>query len=186
MSIFQGVHWTYQHHRDRSSSVQTGVIRAKAAMDPVGNEKLGRTSSVFSTLLDDFETTPGITNASRFIESTNWNCIINKISKWKTPFISYVRNSNNNLSTKSWKRQFERISNLSSSLFTIDTKLAPSSKGRAMRSNRPSESRPILSRPAESKFGVQDVKMSPGVTTISSTPRRVAISRRYELLILAT
>lgn len=89
MSIFQGVHWTYQHHRDRSSSVQTGVIRAKAAMDPVGNEKLGRTSSVFSTLLDDFETTPGITNASRFIESTNWNCIINKISKWKTPFISY-------------------------------------------------------------------------------------------------
>lgn len=32
-----------------------------AAMDPVGNEKLGRTSSVFSTLLDDFETTPGIT-----------------------------------------------------------------------------------------------------------------------------
>lgn len=32
----------------------------------------------------------------------------------------------------------------------------------------------------------EDVKMSLGVTTISSTPRRVAISRRYELLILAT
>lgn len=30
-----------------------------AAMDLAGNEKLDRTSSVFSTLLDDFETTPG-------------------------------------------------------------------------------------------------------------------------------
>lgn len=40
-----------------------------AAMDPVGNEKQGRTSSVFSTLLDDFETTPGI--VLHFIESTN-------------------------------------------------------------------------------------------------------------------
>lgn len=51
-----------------------------AATDPVGNEKLGRTSSVFSTLLDDFETTPGIMRIEIKINSTSWNynCIIDR------------------------------------------------------------------------------------------------------------
>lgn len=101
-----------------------------AAMDPVGNEKQGRTSSVFSTLLDDFETTPGIVLHS--VESTNWNCnwIINRkfrVSNLKN-FIRFIRNSNiecNNLfARKSWKIRFEQISK---PLFFTVTKLAPSS-----------------------------------------------------------
>lgn len=41
-----------------------------AATDLAANEKLDRTSSVFSTLLDDFETTPGNARApSNFILS---------------------------------------------------------------------------------------------------------------------
>lgn len=157
-----------------------------AAMDPVGNEKQGRTSSVFSTLLDDFETTPGI--VLHFIESTNWNYnwIINRklqVSKLKN-FIHFIRNSNieYNYSRKSSKiiENPIRTDIKTSPLHSYETcSFLERIESRDSFRNRFFHGRPKAN-------SAQDVKMSLGVTTISSTPRRVAISRRYELLILAT
>lgn len=157
-----------------------------AAMDPVGNEKQGRTSSVFSTLLDDFETTPGI--VLHFIESTNWNYnwIINRklqVSKLKN-FIHFIRNSNieYNYSRESSKiiENPIRTDIKTSPLHSYET----CSFLERIESRHSSRNRFFHDRPKANS--AQDVKMSLGVTTISSTPRRVAISRRYELLILAT
>lgn len=157
-----------------------------AAMDPVGNEKQGRTSSVFSTLLDDFETTPGI--VLHFIESTNWNYnwIINRklqVSKLKN-FIHFIRNSNieYNYSRESSKiiENPIRTDIKTSPLHSYET----CSFLERIESRHFSRNRFFHGRPKANS--AQDVKMSLGVTTISSTPRRVAISRRYELLILAT
>lgn len=157
-----------------------------AAMDPVGNEKQGRTSSVFSTLLDDFETTPGI--VLHFIESTNWNYnwIINRklqVSKLKN-FIHFIRNSNieYNYSRESSKiiENPIRTNIKTSPLHSYET----CSFLERIESRHSSRNRFFHGRPKANS--AQDVKMSLGVTTISSTPRRVAISRRYELLILAT
>lgn len=157
-----------------------------AAMDPVGNEKQGRTSSVFSTLLDDFETTPGI--VLHFIESTNWNYnwIINRklqVSKLKN-FIHFIRNSNieYNYSRESSKiiENPIRTDIKTSPLHSYET----CSFLERIESRHSSRNRFFHGRPKANS--AQDVKMSLGVTTISSTPRRVAISRRYELLILAT
>lgn len=157
-----------------------------AAMDPVGNEKQGRTSSVFSTLLDDFETTPGI--VLHFIESTNWNYnwIINRklqVSKLKN-FIHFIRNSNTEYN---YSRESSKI--IENPIRT-DIKTSPlhsyetCSFLERIESRHSSRNRFFHGRPKANS--AQDVKMSLGVTTISSTPRRVAISRRYELLILAT
>lgn len=157
-----------------------------AAMDPVGNEKQGRTSSVFSTLLDDFETTPGI--VLHFIESTNWNYnwIINRklqVSKLKN-FIHFIRNSNTEYN---YSRESSKI--IENPIRT-DIKTSPlhsyetCSFLKRIESRHSSRNRFFHGRPKANS--AQDVKMSLGVTTISSTPRRVAISRRYELLILAT
>lgn len=157
-----------------------------AAMDPVGNEKQGRTSSVFSTLLDDFETTPGI--VLHFIESTNWNYnwIINRklqVSKLKN-FIHFIRNSNIEYN---YSRELSKI--IENPIRT-DIKTSPlhsyetCSFLERIESRDSSRNRFFHGRPKANS--AQDVKMSLGVTTISSTPRRVAISRRYELLILAT
>lgn len=157
-----------------------------AAMDPVGNEKQGRTSSVFSTLLDDFETTPGI--VLHFIESTNWNYnwIINRklqVSKLKN-FIHFIRNSNIEYN---YSRESSKI--IENPIRT-DIKTSPLHSYETysflerIESRHSSRNRFFHGRPKANS--AQDVKMSLGVTTISSTPRRVAISRRYELLILAT
>lgn len=153
-----------------------------AAMDPVGNEKQGRTSSVFSTLLDDFETTPGI--VLHFIESTNWNYnwIINRklqVSKLKN-FIHFIRNSNIEYN---YSRESSKI--IENPIRT-DIKTSPLHSYETCSFLERIESRNRFFHGRPKANSAQDVKMSLGVTTISSTPRRVAISRRYELLILAT
>lgn len=55
--IFQQVHETFQHRKGRSSLDQTEANHAMAAEYP-WNGRSARTSSVFSTSLGDFETTP--------------------------------------------------------------------------------------------------------------------------------
>lgn len=110
----------------------------------------------------------------------NW--IINRklqVSKLKN-FIHFIRNSNIEYN---YSRESSKI--IENPIRT-DIKTSPLHSYETCSFLERIESRNRFFHGRPKANSAQDVKMSLGVTTISSTPRRVAISRRYELLILAT